>query len=207
LKTALYLRTISSCSGCQIATISRDAAYTALKPYIAKLWRCHESALLRYRKDYPDLSIHRKATRANILSDVVFANIITEFDEVPDTTIIADDDRRLRFLGVANINLWFKKLDDKKESSNVSTTQSDRLNRGQLTLFPEAVLLIAGYQLTADETAVKCMAISPPNWVRPRWFIDVEPIAQPTAMEIVPDTPRTTRLRIIIGEEQNQLEL
>ena len=191
----------------QIATISQDAAYAALEPHIPRLWRCHENAIKRYR-DSPDIPIYRKSTGANIVSDLVFANVIAEFDEVPETKIIADEDRRLRFLSVSDlIKLWFKKLDDKKESSNVSTTQSDELNRGQLTFFGETALLVVGYQLNAEETALKCMAISPPNWVKPRWFIDVEPIAQPIAMQAAKPSPRTVSLRIIKGPEQKQINL
>ena len=117
-----------------------------------------------------------------------------------------DEARRLRFLSVSDlIKLWFKKLDVNKESSNVVTDQSGDLNRGQLTFFGETALLVAGYQLDDDETAIKCLAISPPNWVKPRWFIDVEPIEQPTPMQLAEPTQRTTSLRIIKGPEQRQI--
>lgn len=121
---------------------------------------------------------------------------------------MVDDVRRLRFLSVSDvIKLWFKKLDEKKESSNVVTDQSDDLNRGQLSFFGETTLLIAGYQLNTDETALKCMAISPPNWVKPRWFIDVEPIAQPIAMQATDPIQRTVSLRIDKGPEQKEIFL
>jgi hypothetical protein len=194
---------------CEIATISRDDAYALLETHIPRLWRCHENAIQHYRDSYPaDIPLFRKSTSANILSDFVFANVISEFDEVPDTRIIADEERRLRFLSISDsIKLWFKKLDDKKESSNVRTHQSDELNRGQLTFFGETALLIAGYQLNADETAMRCIAISPPNWVTPRWFIDVEPIRQPITMQLLRPSQRAISLRIIKGPEQGQINL
>ena len=183
-------------------TISEDQAYTELKPHIRRLWNCVDDAFQRYR-DYPDILVHRKTTRANIVNDLIFENVISEFDEVPGTVVIHQDAGQLRLLSISDlVTLWFKKLDENRESSNVSTKQADQLNRGQMNLFGEGDLLVAGYQLNPDETAIKCLSFSPPNNVTPRWFIDVQEIAQPIVMRETKTAKPGVRLRIIKGPEQ-----
>ena len=182
--------------------ISEDQAYEELKPHIRRLWNCLENAYQRYRQ-YPDILVHRKSTRANIVNDLILENVIAQFDEVPGTMIIQQDLGQLRLLSISEfVTLWFKKLDEHRESSNVSTRQAEELNRGQMHLFGEGDLLIAGYQLNDDETAIKCMSFSPPNCVKPRWFIDVERVAQPLVMGSPRPAQQGLRLRIIKGPEQ-----
>ena len=182
--------------------ISEDQAYAQLRPHIRRLWNCVDDAFRRYRA-YPDILVHRKTTRANIVNDLIFENVIAQFDEIPGVMVIHQDSGQLRLLSVSDlVALWFKKLDENRESSNVSTKQAEQLNRGQMNLFGEGDLLVAGYQLNADETEIKCLSFSPPNYVRPRWFIDVERIAQPITM-LGPKTAQPgVRLRVIKGPEQ-----
>ncbi len=80
-----------------ISTISEEQAYSEIQPHIRRFWNCMTNAYGRYR-DYPDIQIHRKSTRANIVNDLIFVNIVTEFDEVPGTRIIFQETRQLRFL-------------------------------------------------------------------------------------------------------------
>jgi hypothetical protein len=161
-----------------------------------------DDAFQRYRK-YPDILVHRKTTRANIVNDLIFENVIAYFDEIPGAMVIHQELGQLRLLSVSDsVTLWFKKLDENRESSNVSTRQAEQLNRGQMDLFGEGDLLIAGYQLDEHETAIKCISFSPPNYVKPRWFIDVEKIAQPIIMREVKTAQPGVRLRIIKGPEQ-----
>jgi hypothetical protein len=184
-------------------TISRDQAYEQVQPHIRSIWNCHSQAYKRYRDEYPDILLHRKSTRANIISDLVFANVVSAFDEVPGTSIVNDEVHQLRFLSLSDsVTLWFKKLDDNRESSNVRTQQAREMNRGQLNLFGEAYIIIAGYQLNEDESAIRLVSFSPPNLVRPRWFIDVEEVSQPIVMGRPLSTQRRTRLRINKGPEQ-----
>jgi len=187
----------------KISTISEDQAYIEIQPHIRRLWNCMANAYDRYRNTYPDIQIHRKSTRANIVSDLIFANVVTEFDEVAGTQIIFQETRQLRFLSLSDqVTIWFKKLDDNRTSSNVSTQQAEELNRGQLNLFGEAALVIAGYQLNDDETAIRRMSFSPPNLVFPRWFIDVDEVPQPLVMHELKPAERSVRLRITKGPEQ-----
>jgi hypothetical protein len=186
----------------KILTISEEQAYSEIQPHIRRFWNCMTNAYGRYR-NYPDIQIHRKSTRANIVSDLIFANIVAEFDEVPGTRILFQETRQLRFLSLSDqVTIWFKKLDDSRTSSNVSTQQAEELNRGQLSLFSEAALVIAGYQLNDDETAIKCISFSPPNLVFPRWFIDVDEVPQPLVMHELKPAEPGVRLRVAIGPEQ-----
>jgi hypothetical protein len=146
--------------------------------------------------------LHRKSTRANLVNDLILANVVGDFDEVFGTKVLVTNDQ-LRLLSLSEeVTLWFKKLDDNRESSNVSTPQAIRMNLGQTTLFGEAALIVCGYQLNKDETAVKCVSFSPPNLVRPRWFIDVEAISQPIVIGAPQSVNRGVRLRIKKGPEQ-----
>lgn len=182
--------------------ISEDKAYAELRPHIRRLWNCFDDAFQRYRK-YPDILVHRKTTRANIVNDLIFENVIGQFDEIPGTIVIHQEAGQLRLLSISDlVTLWIKKLDDNRESSNVSTRQAEQLNRGQMNLFGEGDLLVAGYQLNEDETAIKCLSFSPPNYVKPRWFIDVESVAQPIVMRETKTAQPGVRLRIIKGPEQ-----
>jgi hypothetical protein len=185
-------------------TISEDTAYAEIQPHVRRLWNCISQAYQRYRTEYPDVLLHRKATRANIINDLILANVIADFDEVPGSQIINIEQHQLRLLSLSEVvTLWFKKLDENRESSNVNTHQAGEMNRGQLNLFGgEASLIIAGYQLNKDETAIKCISFSPPNLVKPRWFIDVEAVAQPIIMGRPQSAQRGVRLRITKGPEQ-----
>ncbi|MGP8174950.1 MAG: hypothetical protein ACLP7O_10435 [Terracidiphilus sp.] len=182
--------------------ISEDQAYAELRPHIRRLWNCVDDAFKRYRK-YPDILVHRKTTRANIVNDLIFENVIAHFDEIPGAMVIHQDAGQLRLLSISHlVTLWFKKLDENRESSNVSTKQAEQLNSGQMHLFGEGDLLVAGYQLNDDETAIKCLSFSPPNYVKPRWFIDIERIGQPIVMREPRAVQPGVRLRIIKGPEQ-----
>lgn len=187
----------------KMVTLSEDQAYGEIQPHVRRIWDCITKAYQRYREEYPDILLHRKATRANIVNDLIFANVITEFDDVAGTRILSDETQNVRFLSLSDVmTLWFKKLDENRESSNVSTKRAEQMNRGQLNLFGEAALIVAGYQLNKEETAVRCISFSPPNLVRPRWFIDVEALAQPIEMNKPQPVQRGVRLRITKGPEQ-----
>lgn len=132
-------------------TLSEDQAYSEIKPHVRRLWECITKAYQKYREEYPDILVHRKATRANIVNDLIIANVIAEFDEVPGTRILSDESESVRFLSISDqVTLWFKKLDDNRESSNVSTRRAEQMNRGQLNFFREAALIVAGYQLNKE---------------------------------------------------------
>lgn len=187
--------------------ISEDEVYDDLKPYIRTLWDCFDDSLQHYRKNYPDLHIHRKSTRANILNDLIFARVISAFDDVPDTRPIHQPNQ-LRYLSLSDrTTLWFKKLDDKKETSNFQTDEAIKRDGGQSNLFKEAQLVVAGYTLNDDETAIKFVSFSPPNLVSPRWFIDVVSVVKPIQMKGPQPIKTDTKVRLQVTRGAKQFIL
>lgn len=185
--------------------ISEDQAYDELKPHIRTIWDVIYTAHKGYREEYPNQGIHRKSTRANIINDLIFANAVVAFDEVPGTKIIQLESVQLRYLSISDlVSLWFKKMDDGRMTANFQTTEAIKRDNGQTELFGKAEIIVAGYILNEDESAIKRISFAPPNEVRPRWYIDVAPMAQPLQMTgpqlIRPDTK--VQLQIMMGATQ-----
>ena len=183
--------------------ISEDAAYAQLEPYLASIWSCYSRAFEKYRSD-PYRHLHRKATRANVVSDLVFAEIVSEFDEAPGITVVQSGFDQLRYLSLSDsLNLWFKKLDDARNSTNYPTRRAKRRDRGQETLFGmEPSLILAGYQLTDDETGIRCLSFSPPKFVRPRWWLDVFEVKMPLQMRPVERAAQAPKLTVKRSSQQ-----
>jgi hypothetical protein len=184
--------------------MSEDQAYGDLAPHIRTIWNCMSDAHKGYREEYPDQGILRKSTRASIINDRIFANAVREFDEVPGTRPI-EVGFQLRYLSLTDrVTLWFKKMDDSRQTANFQTDEAIKRDNGQTELFDKAEIIVAGYILNEDESAIKRISFAPPNDVRPRWYIDVEPIAQAIQMK-GPQPIRTNtkvELQITMGATQ-----
>ena len=186
--------------------ISEDQFFQDAQQYIRTIWTCMTDGYAHYRSAYPDLDIHRKATRANIVSDLIFARVVSAFDEVPGTRIIFQESTQVRFLSISDsVTLWFKKLDENRQTHNYPTDEAIKRDGGQGNLFQEASIIIAGYMLNEDETEVKSVCFAPPNKVSPRWYVDVEAIAQPIQMKGFQRTSPRVRLKITRGPEQTMI--
>jgi hypothetical protein len=191
-------------------SISEDEVYSLVEPHLAKTWECVSNAFHKYKSEYPDQTIHRRATRANLINDLVFAQIVTEFDEQTDCRILEDRKRNLRFLVIGErVMLWFKKVDQRRQPSNYLTSHARRLLSGkQLTIFPQASVILVGYLLNSEESQVRRVSFSPPSLFRPKWFFDVEAEEQPAAMAMpgprIVERP-TTRIRVVRGAKQMPL--
>jgi hypothetical protein len=186
--------------------ISEDEVYQDLKPYIRTLWDCFDDAFKHYRKNYPDLTIHRKSTRATIINDLILERVIAAFDEVPGTLPLHQPNH-LRYLSLSDrVTLWFKKMDDNRQTANYPTTEAMKRDGGQSNFFQEAEIVVAGYVLNDDETAIKRVCFAPPKLVTPRWFIDVEAFVQPLQMVGAQRGESTkARLKIIRSPKQNNI--
>jgi hypothetical protein len=182
--------------------ISEEAFFEEVRPHIRRIWNSMAGGYAQYRT-YPDQHVHRRSTRANIVNDLVLERIITEFDEVPGTRLIQKP-HQLRFLSISDrVMLWFKKRDGSGNTSNYPTLEARLRNRGQRSFFKEGEIIVAGYHLNDDESALKRISFSPPDRVRPHWFVDVEAVAQPTEMrpQRVVEPPQV-RLQVAIGLRQ-----
>ena len=183
--------------------ISEDEFFQDVEPHIRSIWDCMSTGYAQYRT-YPDIHLHRRATRANIVNDLVLARIVTDFDEVPGTRFIQKP-HQLRFLSISErVMLWFKKRDGHKNTANYPTTEAKKRNQGQGSFFNETEIIVAGYHLNDDESAIRRISFSPPNFVKPHWFVDVQALAQPLQMKGPQriDNPNETRLQVAIGPKQ-----
>jgi hypothetical protein len=186
--------------------LDQDDVYKEVKGHIRTLWTCIAGGFTHYRENYPDQEIHRKTTRACNVNDIIFAKVIAAFDEVPGAHII-DNPNQPRVLSLSSrVSLWFKKLDDNRLTANYPTEEALKRDGGQSNLFEEAEIIVAGYMLSDDESAVKRITFSPPKFVQPRWFIDVEAVAQPIQMKGPQRAaPSKVRLKVIVGPNQIML--
>jgi hypothetical protein len=183
--------------------ITEESAFSQLEPHLRRIWACYAAAFEKYRAD-PYRHLHRKATRANLISDLVFAEVVSEFDEVPGVTIVQSGIDQMRYLSISeSLNLWFKKLDDARNSANYPTRAARRRDRGQESLFgEEPSLILAGYQLTTEETSIKCLSFSPPKFVKPRWWFDIFEMKMPIVMHPTVNSAREVRLMVKRSSQQ-----
>jgi hypothetical protein len=186
--------------------ISQDQAYTDIKPHIRRVWECIDGGFRHYRTNYPDLLIHRTATKAAIVNDLIVERIIAAFDELPGCRPIPIQNQ-IKLMSISDrVTLWFKKMDSLRQTANYPTDEAIERDGGQSDLFGEAQVIVAGYILNEEETAIRCISFTPPKLVRPRWFIDVEVLAQPLRMKgPTPITAPKIRLKIDLGPQQFEL--
>lgn len=188
--------------------MTEDKAHARLSKYYDRLWDSAFDAFDAYRK-YPDKTLHRRSTRANIVNDLIFAKAIQEFDDIPRVKPVERRHINLRLLKVGDdILLWFKKMNAGRACENVATRHAALLQAGQTLLFPDAEVLVVGYLLNPEETKVSRVSITKPTGLHkpPEWYIDLYanekiiklPVGSFSA-EAIAHAPSTTsgRLRII----------
>ncbi len=189
-------------------SLTEDNAHARLRKHYDRLWDSVFDGYEGYRK-YPDKTLHRRSTRANIVNDLILARAIQEFDEVSRVKLIERRKINLRLLKVGDdILLWFKKMDAQRNCMIFPTDHAKLLQAGQMTMFPKADVLIVGYLLNPEETRVSRVSITKPAGLgkSPEWFIDLYanekiiklPVGSFSA-EAVAQAPSSTsgRLRII----------
>ena len=168
--------------------MNQDEADALLRKHYRRLCEAVVTAFQRYRK-YPRRTVHRRATRATVVNDEIFAGVIESFVDVPDTKPVDIRRKNLRFLKVGDrALLWFKKTDRKHRPSIYPTEHAVHLEAGgQMSLFPDCTVLIVGYLLNRDETKVARVSISRPagRGMRPEWCIDLEP-AEDATLKVMP---------------------
>jgi hypothetical protein len=160
--------------------LTQDKADKLLKQHYQKLVSGVVRGFQAYRERYPHRPRHRNITVANLVNDEQWAEIITEFDEVPGVRVI-EQSRGLRFLGICGndgsveLLLWFKKVDAQRTSQLNKTRRSALLHAGQaVEMFPHSTVLVVGYYLNRDRTKVIRVSINRPTTGTPEWFIDLD---------------------------------
>ena len=61
--------------------MNEDQAHRILKPYYSKLAGAIVRSFETYRTRYPHRPIHQRRTKANVMCDEIWAEIVNEFDE------------------------------------------------------------------------------------------------------------------------------
>jgi hypothetical protein len=184
--------------------ISEDKAYRTLKPKLVKLWNSVYDANERYRTQYPDLTLHRRTTRAAIQNDLICARIIEEFDEVPDCRMVTDRKRNLRYFMIEDwLLLWFKKVSFHRIPSNYLTEHAKDILMGQqIEMFPKAGIVVVGYLLDAEENHIKRLSFAPPSLRKPEWYFDVARMAKLHKMNGPQRITQGTQLTVTRGAKQ-----
>jgi len=186
-------------------SVSQNKTYNTLKPKLIKLWNCVHEALDSYR-EYPDTTVHGPSTQAAIRNDLIFRNIVSEFDDdVPDCKPVLDRKSHLRFLAVGHndLLLWFKKVSAQRVPSNYMTSHAtDILSGGQIEMFPKASIIVVGYLLDGEENRLKRLSFAPPSLGKPAWYFDIARVAKVSGMRGPQRINTRTQLVVTKGAEQ-----
>jgi len=192
--------------------VDQAEAHSILQARYERLCSSVVAGYRRYRR-YPNRTIHRRSTRANIVNDEILSAVIQEFHDDPTVKPVMIRSKNLRFMQVDDrVLLWFKKIDRQRNPAIYPTEHAIALQSGQQSMFPDYTVLIVGYLLNRDETDVVRVSISKPNGRsrRPAWFIDLEP-SRERKLSVVSKTDGTgddkPRFRIVVkhGAVQNKL--
>lgn len=171
--------------------ISKFDAEAILKPHLDPLARCIKSGFDIYlEKLGPESHLHPIRTRASFIHDQIVHLIEEEFDNTPGTNIIVQNG--LFLLGIEEILIRFKKLNDNLIPSNIPTQQQLDFDR-QLDIpgFPSrGVYLNAGYTPNAFWSRLKSMNISFIVERRVKWDIDLGESVQQAKLFEFPDTSK-----------------
>lgn len=163
---------------------------------------CIISALNEYRTKYAELRYkHSACTEANIIHDLIVANIKDEFEHDINTYHVTKSN--LFLLGINNgaVVIRFKKMDKNRIVHNGLTRQSFEFNN-QLNLFGPSININAGYFLNGLE--IEVYVACPENNKRNFW---TWPIIAPAVLKSMPvinneELPRTDRHATAKGKEQ-----
>lgn len=178
--------------------ISEDLAYEIISPHFYPLWQAISGAVTECRT-YPNQTVHGKLARAVITNDLIFRNVVQEFDEVPGIMPIVREPEHMRFLSMeGGVLLWFKKVDELRQTANFPTPQAVLRNSGQAEMFGKQEILVAGYRLNREENGVDSITFCPPNDVSPRWWFDI--VGQTKVIEM-------SRPQLVVPEDTPRIEI
>lgn len=188
--------------------MNEQQADLRLRRYYQRVCVAASKGVMKYSKD-SDAVVDRPTTTANRMNDLIFAELINEFEGSSSIKPVFDNRKNLRFLridGRPPIHLWLKKTNPGHRSSNYPTEHStDFLKDGQISLFPNATTLMLGYLPLVDRTGVRRISISPPcgRGAKPAWWIDITPVP----VIGMPSITGATATRIVVRRSSEQREL
>ena len=186
--------------------MEEQRAHLALRSLYQRFYAASARGVSKYGKD-KSAAVDRPTTTANRMNDLIFAELINEFDGLRGVEPVFDKRRNLRFLkidGLPPIHLWLKLTDPGHRSSNFPTKHSDDfLKSGQLLMFANAVTLMLGYLPLVERNGVRRVSITPPcgRGSKPLWWID---ITAPPNVVGMPTLAEASSLRIVVKRSSQQ---
>jgi len=179
--------------------MNQDQAESILGRHYSRIARVVVAGYGRYRR-YPAKGDHRSTTKANVINDEIYAEAVREFDGVPGVRPYPSPRRRLRFILVDDrVLLWFKKVDRSRCPHNVKTDQSREMHAGRnLSLFPDAEILVVGYLPDREGMKVSRISISKPRIARPEWYIDLVPPGEAVVFPVPDPTDQDRGFRVVV---------
>ena len=181
--------------------MNQDEASRILERHFSKIARAIVTGYGHYRR-YPAKADHRSTTKANVVSDEIWAEAVREFDGVPGVRPLILRRNQLRFLAVEDrVLLWFKKVDRHRRPRNFPTKQAERMHAGEnLSLFPDVEILVIGYLPDREEMRIARISISKPRKFHPDWFIDLIPPGEAVAfpMPALGSTDQDRGFRVVV---------
>lgn len=134
-----------------------DDIRRTLEPFHDELHGCVAAAWRRWKDDFaPRLQLPYLRCRANVIYDLMIEEARKRFSGSPEVTIIEDAQRAL--LGIGDLVLRFKKVDDQLHTRNYPTQGALQFD-GQLRLpgIPRGTRVTVGYRI--DELQQKLSAV------------------------------------------------
>lgn len=161
--------------------INESECYQVVKPHLGRVWESLHAGYTKHAADPLRLS-YEIGTRASAANNLMFADMIANFDGVSGVRVVADFKNHLRFLCIDDvILLWLKKVTRGRFTSNYPTEMAiDRLD-GQMTIdgLPMACIITLGYLSNPEESSIDRISFSPPT---PNWYFDLVPVGNVVQM-------------------------
>lgn len=145
-----------------------------VKPHWDRLWRIATLPFYQYLDKYPNQTIHRPRTRANIVNDLMCNQARVEFSSIRTARIIEHASGNT-LLGLSGrLLIRFKKLDEDKKTRNIKTKFVQEYDAdAELPGLPgRAHRLTLGYRLQPLETHLRDVLLT--SRFRGRLEYDIE---------------------------------
>jgi hypothetical protein len=190
--------------------LKENECYSIAKPHLGRVWESITTGYATHAADPLRLS-YEIGTRASAANNLMFAELIANFDGVSGVRPVTDVKNHLRFICIEDtVLLWLKKVTLGRTTTNYPTDLAlDRLD-GQMTIsgLPEASIITLGYLPNAEESSIERISFSPPfRTKKPQWYFDLVPIGNVMQMGQREQISSRAKFVVVRGNSQEALEL
>jgi hypothetical protein len=185
--------------------INEHEGYKAVAPHFGRIWESLTGGFKTHVEDPLRLS-YDTSTRASTANNLMFGELIANFDGVPSVRPVTDRKNNLKYLCIQDrVLLWLKKVTIGRYTSNYPTDLAiDRLD-GQMTFdeIPQASIVTLGYLPDAEENSIARISFSPPfRSLHPEWYFDLVPVGNVTQMGQRERRTRGQKFIVVRGNAQ-----